>query len=171
MKQDRNIILIGFMGTGKTTVGQSLAKLLNRPYVSTDDLIVEQEGLPIVDIFSKKGEVYFREVETQVITEVSRRKHAVIDCGGGVVLNPQNIELLKINGTVFHLFATPEFILEQAKGRTDRPLLNVPNPLEEIKRLLELRKPFYQGADFHVSSDHRAIKDICQEIIGKLSHD
>ena len=162
----RNIVLVGFMGTGKTTIGALIAKELNMEYVNTDELIEKKESMPINDIFSKKGEPHFREVEREVVKEVSQKENSVIDAGGGVVINELNMKDLKKNGVIFCLNATPEEILKRAKKYTHRPLLNVADPLVEIKKLLGKRKEFYKRADCRIDTTGKSVTGVAKEIIG-----
>ena len=160
----RNIVLVGFMGTGKTAVAKILAEKLGMKYVSTDDLIEKKEGMPITDIFSKKGENRFRSVEKDVVRGVSEMENAVIDAGGGAVMDNENIENLKKKGTIICLWAEPETILERTKKYGQRPLLNVENPIEKIKELLNYRKPFYERADYHIHTSRMSAEKVTDEI-------
>ncbi|MBF0522634.1 MAG: shikimate kinase [Candidatus Omnitrophica bacterium] len=161
----QNIVLIGFMGSGKSLISRHLAKLLNKKRVSLDDLIEQKEGRKITEIFKESGEPYFRQVESAVIQEISEKENVVIDCGGGAVINPKNVENLKAKGVLVYLSASPEVILKRVKKDTHRPLLNVENPQEKIKELLEKRKSFYKQADFEVNTDEITPEEICREII------
>jgi len=120
-----NIILTGYMGTGKTSVANELNKLLCHEIMDTDDLVVKREKRSINDIFAKDGEQYFRKIESEIIEEVSKLNNVIISTGGGVVLNKQNIQNLKKNGVVFCLTATPEKIFERLKKDDTRPLKNL----------------------------------------------
>jgi shikimate kinase len=168
VKTSKNIVLIGFMASGKTLSSQELAKRLGRERVSTDELIESREGRPIPEIFSRSGEPYFRQVERQVVREVSERSNLVIDCGGGVAENEENFRALKSNGISFYLFATPDSIYRRIKGKTDRPLLNVADPLVKIKELLAQRDPHYRKADFLVDSNEDNIGKVVDDILGIL---
>ncbi|MGB2598999.1 MAG: shikimate kinase [Candidatus Omnitrophota bacterium] len=148
----KNIVLVGFMGTGKTTVAKALSEQLKRTYVNTDDLIEAREGRTINDIFKDGGEDYFRKVEKEIVKEVSAKSGQVIDAGGGVVLDRENMEALRGTGIIICLWADPATILERTKKYSHRPLLNVEDPEKKIKDLLEYRRPFYEKADFHVDS-------------------
>ena len=128
------------MGTGKTTIAKSLAEITSMKYISTDEIIEKKEGIPISEIFETKGKPYFRNVEKEAVTQVSKMDGVVIDAGGGVVLNPENIANLKEKGVVVSLWAEPKDIFERTKRYTHRPLLNVNNPLKKIKELLQLIK-------------------------------
>ncbi len=161
----KNIVIVGFMGTGKTAVSRVLADVLNMRLVSTDDMIEERENMAINEIFTEKGEPYFRKAESEVIGEVSRLEDAVIDAGGGVVLNAENVNALKKNGLVFCLNATPYEILERTSRYQHRPLLKVADPLGKIKDLLEKRKEYYESADFQIDTSRKGIQGVADEII------
>lgn len=160
----KNIVLVGFMGTGKTVVARRLAKELNMKYVSTDGLIEEKEKTPISEIFSEKGEGYFRKAEKNAVKEASSLENAVIDAGGGVVMDSENMENLKKEGTIICLWAEPEIILERTKKYTHRPLLNVGNPLAKIEELLAKRRPFYKKADYHIHTSKMPVEEIVHKI-------
>ena len=160
----RNIVLTGFMGTGKTAVARLLAKKLKLKYVSTDGLIEEKEKIPIARIFAEKGEGYFRKIEKEVIEDVSAMENAVIDAGGGAIIDPENVRNLKKKGKVFCLWAEPEVILARTKKYSTRPLLNVKDPLGAIKKLLAERKPFYERGDFHVHTKDLSAEKVAAAI-------
>ena len=165
MSTDKNIVLIGFMASGKTLSSKELAKRLDRERVSTDDLIEQRERRGIPDIFVQSGEPYFRKVESDVVREVSARQNLVIDCGGGVAANEDNMKALKDTGVVFYLNASPESIYRRTKGKADRPLLNVADPLGKIQQLLAQRDPLYRKADFVVDSDEDNIGKVVDDIL------
>src|SRR3989344_1423229 len=121
----KNIVLVGFMGSGKTTIATKLASRLKARYISTDDLIAEREKRTINEIFTKSGEGYFRDVEGKVIKEISGQEGLVIDAGGGAVLREENMADFKSNGIVICLTADEETIMERTKKYKHRPLLNV----------------------------------------------
>ena len=116
--QEKNICLVGFMGAGKTTIAQALSHKMQRQVISTDALIIEKEGREINDIFQKDGEAYFRKVEKDVVKEISGYGGVIVDCGGGIVLDSENISRLKQNGIIFYLSATPETIYKRVKNQT-----------------------------------------------------
>jgi len=162
----KNIVLAGFMGTGKTEVAKILSARLNMKYVSTDDLIEKKEGSSIQEIFSGKGESYFRKAEKDVIKDVSLMENAVIDAGGGVIIDPENLKNLKKKGKVVCLRAEPGIILERTKKHAHRPLLNVRDPLGKIKELLESRRPFYERADCRIDTSAMSTERVADEIEG-----
>ena len=168
-----NIVLIGFMGTGKTAVGQALAKRLNRPLVEVDSTIEQIAGKSVSDIFKDEGEIYFRELEIEAIKQTAARKKQVIACGGGVVLNTININRLRDTGVIVNLVASPATILKRTTSDgVIRPLLNVKQPGERIRALLKFRKPFYdRAADFSVNTSKLSIDAVADKIIDRLKND
>lgn len=161
----KNIVLIGFMGTGKSVTGKRLAKELKMKFVNTDDIIEEREKRPIAEIFAKSGEPYFRNIEKEVIKEVSAFDNAVIAAGGGAVLNEENIVNLKKNGVVVCLNASPEAVYERTKKYKTRPLLNVPDPVAKIKELMASRSLFYAKADHQIETSGKSVNEVAKEII------
>lgn len=161
----RNIVLVGFMATGKTTVGRLIAHKAGMGFISIDELIEKKEGMPIKDIFSLKGEGYFRKAERAAVAEASKARASVIDAGGGVVIDELNVRDLKAGGIIFCLDATPEEILERAKGLTHRPLLNVSDPLSEIIKIMEARAEYYERADYHIDTGGRSAPEVAEAII------
>ena len=162
---NKNICLIGFMGSGKSSVARRLSALCHRKVQSTDQMIEAQEKRTIAKIFEESGEAYFRKREEEAVCKAAQAQETIIDCGGGVVLNLKNIEALKQTGVVIYLSASPEFLFEKIQGRTHRPLLNVENPLSKMKEMLESRKALYKQADYEVISENKTIDQIAQEII------
>jgi shikimate kinase len=156
------------MGTGKTTVAKLLAKDMAMKYISTDEVIEDKERRSINEIFKKSGELYFRRVEKEIVKKVAQLNNFVIDAGGGVVLDKENIQNLKRNGKVVCLCATAEVILERTRRYRHRPLLNVENPKEKIEELLQFRAPFYAQADFSIDTTDLNIEQVAQEIKSKL---
>lgn len=152
------------MGTGKTAVGKKLASDLKMRFVEMDSIIEEREGKKINEIFSEKGEPYFRESERKLVKELSGMDKLVISTGGGVVLNPENIENFGRNGILVCLTAAPEEIYKRVKDEKHRPLLNIKNPLEKIKELLDYRKPFYNKIDIQIDTGGRTVEDVAGEI-------
>ncbi len=168
-----SIALIGFMGVGKTAVGEALAKKLNRKFVELDLLIEQRAGKSIPEIFQQDGEVAFRELEIEVTKEVSQGKNLVIACGGGVVLNKINIDRLRQEGRLVYLTASPKIILKRTSAdENERPLLRVANPTLAIQELLRFRKPFYErAADIKINTSKLDIASVAEQITGKLKED
>ncbi len=169
-----SIALIGFMATGKTTIGKALIKYLNSDYqyIETDQLITEIAGKSILRIFSEDGEAKFREYETSVCKNISKLKDLIISCGGGVVLNWANIENLSKICHIILLVATPDEIYKRIlkNGKEIRPILNNKDIKTEIVRLLEIRKPYYEkAADIIIDTTNKKIENIVQEIIIKTN--
>lgn len=164
-----NIVITGFMCTGKTSVGKKLAEVLNFEYIDTDELIEQYTGLKITEIFSKYGEQYFRDVESEIVKKVSKLDKKVIATGGGVVLRTDNMQNLRDNGIIINLAAQPETIFERLKNQPGiRPLLNKPNPLEEIKKLLNYRQEFYKNCDIKIDTDDLSVEEIVVKIVRYL---
>ena len=161
-----NIILVGFMGTGKSVVGKLLAKKLHIDFVELDKMIETREKMPIKDIFEKKGELYFRQVEKEVVKEAGLRKNIVISAGGGSIVDEDNFKNLKNSGTIICLKASPETIIKRTKDLKTRPLLNVPDPKKQIEELLKKREAYYNKADFNINTDKLNIEQVVEEIIG-----
>jgi len=165
---NKNIVLIGFMGSGKSMIAEALSARLKRESVNIDRLIEAREGQSIAWIFEKKGEVYFRALEHDVIKGVTSRRGIIIDCGGGVVLRDKNLKLLKTHGIVFHLQASPEVIFERIKSERHRPLLQVPDPLGTLKLLYQERLPLYNQADYIIDANDASIEGPVAEILKKI---
>jgi len=160
-----NIVLIGFMGAGKTVIGKTIARSLDMRLVDMDKLIEEKAGMSINEIFSKYGEEHFRRLETEMSKECGEFCNTIISTGGGIVLNSKNIELLKKNSLVFLLWADVETIYERIKYKTDRPLLRVENPLLKISELLEYRREMYEkSCDYKIETDNKEIDEVAMEI-------
>ena len=168
----RNIYLVGFMGTGKTAVGRALAKKLKVQLVDIDDLIVKKENRSINDIFSQSKEPYFRKLEQETLREIALGNGQVVACGGGIVINPDNIAIMKKSGTMIGLTARPEIIYERIKRASHRPLLKVADPQEKIKELLALRKPYYEQAHVVIDTSSLSVQEVAQHIVDWVnSHD
>lgn len=183
-----NMILIGYMGCGKSTIGRRLAKILDMPFIDTDAWIEEKEGVTISEIFAAQGENSFRDMETKCLKtlieesdsepdsvkdndegiseEVNGRKGSVISVGGGLPVREENQKLLRQLGQVFYLKAMPDTIFERIKGDTTRPLLQTENPLQKIKEMMLFRETKYQAAAQKVIVvDEKSIDQIVDEII------
>lgn len=166
-----NVFLIGFMGSGKSTVASCLAKNYGMKIIDMDQLIVEREGMSIPDIFAKKGEQYFRGVETSLLIEIQGQQHKVVSCGGGVVLREENVQAMKKCGQVVLLNAKPETILERVRDDDNRPLLRGNKNVKFIRDMMEKRQPKYEAAaDFVVDTDGKSADMICKEIFEKIEN-
>lgn len=159
-----NIVLVGFMGTGKTDVAKKLAKKQVMKYISTDEIIEDKERRSIYDIFKKNREPYFRRIEREVIKNVAQLDKFVIDAGGGVVLDEENIQNLKKNGKIICLAATADVILERTKRYRHRPLLRVADPKTKIEELLKARATFYAKADVTIDTTNLTIDQVVEKI-------
>ena len=159
-----NIILTGFMGTGKSLVGKKLAKGLKMSYLDTDKLIEEREAAKICWIFQEKGEDYFRRVETEIIKEVSSFDNCVISTGGGAILKKENLAALKRKGVIICLSAHPEVILKRTSESQNRPLLKSKDPKSAVEDLLKTRRSFYEKADFEVDTSELATSEVVERI-------
>jgi shikimate kinase len=164
---EKNIVLVGFMGSGKSVVARSLADRTGAELVAIDALIEARTGKSIGAIFKEHGEGHFRDLETEVIREVSLRRGLIIDCGGGTVLRKENLQNLKANGIVFYLEASPEVIYERIKNEKHRPLLKVPDPLGCIKEMYQQRLPLYKQADYTIDANDASIEGPVGEILQK----
>ena len=169
-KNEKNIMLIGFMGAGKTTVSRELTRLTGKTEVDMDAYIVQNEGCSINDIFENKGEAYFRQVETKYLKEIQKESGAIVSCGGGAVLKDENVQLMKENGVIVLLTATPETTLLRVQNSKDRPILNGNMNIEFITELMNKRKDRYLSvADIIVETDNKTVRDIGKEILEKYS--
>ncbi len=167
----KNIVLVGFMGTGKTTIATQVATRLKMKYISTDSLIEKREKRTINEIFTDSGEEYFRGVESDVVREVSEAQDMVIDTGGGAVLNGENIVNFKSQGVVICLTADPEVIFERTKKYKHRPLLNVLDPKRKIRDLLAKRECFYAKADHLIDTGKLTVRQVVEEIVNIATSD
>ena len=149
----RNIILTGFMGTGKSVVGKRLARHLKRRFIDTDTLIEQEAGVSIAQIFATEGEPAFRKRERQAITRICQEENIVMATGGGAVMDAGNARMLKESGLVICLTARPEVILQRLHSNTtSRPLLQGPKPLEKIQNLMADRADAYAKADLSIDT-------------------
>ena len=161
----KNIIIVGFMGTGKTTIAMKLAHRLKMNYVSTDDLIEKKEKRTINEIFTDDGEDRFRDIEGGVVREVSGMENVVIDAGGGAVLREENMVNFKSYGIVICLTADEEVIMERTKKYKHRPLLNVEDPKLKIRTLLSKRAPYYAAADHCIDTGKLTVRQAVDKIV------
>ncbi|MGE5197421.1 MAG: shikimate kinase [Deltaproteobacteria bacterium] len=164
-KSVKNIFLVGFMATGKTAVGREIARKKKWQFLDLDELIELKERRSISSIFAKEGEAYFRRIEKQALKEVAREDKFVIACGGGIVMDSDNITIMKDNGIMICLTATAEVILKRSSGFTHRPLLNVADPKGRVDLLLKLRAPYYAQAHKTIDTSKLSIKEVAGRIL------
>ncbi len=153
------------MGTGKSSVGQIVAQQLHFTFLDTDHVIEARTGKTISEIFAQEGEPAFRELEQKLVAELVTRKKTIISTGGGLPVNPANLESLKSHSLTVCLWASAEKIWERVRSQTHRPLLSDPDPLAKIHQLLDERAPFYKQADVLLNTEMRAVKDVAQQVI------
>ncbi len=165
MTTKTNIVLIGFMGTGKTTVGKFLANRLKLTFTDMDDCIVERVGKSIPAIFADDGEPAFRKLERQVVVDLSARRSLVIATGGGVVLNPDNIRDLGATGLLVALTASPDVILERLRHDSGRPLLSAGDKGEKIRTLLAARQHLYDAIPEKIDTDLLTRETVAKRIM------
>ena len=153
------------MGSGKTTIATKLAHRLKMRYISTDELIEKREKRTINEIFTRSGESYFRDVESDIVKEAAQLEGVVIDAGGGVVLREENMANFKSGGVVICLTASEETIMERTKKYKHRPLLNVEDPKLKIRELLKKRSPLYAKADHCIDTGELTINQVVEKVV------
>ena len=164
-----NIVLIGFMGTGKSTISEFLKTAFAMDVIEMDQIIAEREGMSISDIFEVYGEQYFRDLETNLLIEMQSRTNVVISCGGGTPMRECNVVEMKKNGRVVLLTAKPETILDRVKDSHDRPLIENNKTVSFIAELMEKRREKYEAAaDIVIETDGKDELQICEELIHRL---
>ena len=166
MYSDKNlIILIGFMGTGKSAVGKILAQKAGYAFVDLDKLIEKGADLKISAIFEQYGEAYFRNLEKKAILSLKTMSKVVVATGGGAVLDPQNMAAMREAGLVIALDADVETLWKRLKSCKNRPLLKTSDPKNRIEELYNARRPFYSQAHHIVDTSGKTVKDVAQEIL------
>jgi|APSaa5957512576_1039674.scaffolds.fasta_scaffold58709_2 shikimate kinase len=161
----RSIALVGFMGSGKSSVGQELASRLGWTFVDTDDIVETSAGRKISDIFATDGEDAFRDMETAAVRTAAAQDGVVIATGGGAVLRAENIEALRARGTVVLLATTPQSVYERVGHETHRPLLDVPDPIARIGDLMRQRADAYARADRSVDTVGRTVSQVADDVL------
>ena len=160
-----NIILIGYMGSGKTSISKKLGEILDREVIELDNIISNKAGISINEIFNKYGEDYFRDMETQVLKESLNKNNTIISTGGGIIVKEENIELLKDSGIVIYLMISPEEVIKRTKKDNTRPLLKDKN-IVEIEDMIKNREEKYEKAsDFKIDTNNKNIDKIIEEIL------
>ena len=166
---DYNIVLIGFMGAGKTSISEYLKTLFAMDVIEMDQIIAEREGMSIPDIFEVHGEQYFRDLETNLLIEMQSRKNVVISCGGGTPLRECNVVEMKKNGRVVLLTASPETIFDRVKDSHDRPVIENNKNVPFIADLMEKRRAKYEAAaDIIINTDGKSLIEVCEELVQQL---
>ncbi len=158
------IILTGFMGTGKSVVAELLSRRWGLMSVDTDAMIEEQVGTSIAEIFATRGEQYFRDMETETLTQLAGQRGLIISTGGGILLREDNVELLRQMGLIICLHASAETIMARTAAGDERPLLNRPDAAREIRRLLAEREAAYQQADYHIATDEVSVEQVADGV-------
>lgn len=164
-----NIFLIGFMGSGKSTISEYLHQHYAMEKIEMDSLIEKREGMRIFEIFQVHGEPYFRDLETKLLTELQQKNNVVVSCGGGTPMREENVIQMKKNGKVVLLLASPQTIYERVKDSHDRPLLEGHKDVAYISELMKQRQEKYEAAaDFMIHTDGKESAQICEELVQKL---
>jgi shikimate kinase len=163
--KDSNIILVGFMGTGKSATGRIISRRLERVLIDMDAMIEEREGRTIAQIFAQDGEPHFRALERALVQELSQRRNLVIAAGGGVVLDPENIRDFSRTGVVICLQSSSGAILRRVGGQKHRPLLETDDKAKRIVELLELRKPFYDALPHRIDTSHLSPEVTAERVV------
>lgn len=164
-----NIVITGFMGTGKTTVGRRVAELLKLPFFDVDDSIKRQTGHTIADLFRLKGESAFRALESATVQELSMQDKAVIATGGGSLMNPQNREFLEKRGILVCLTARSGTLLERLKDDLTRPLLAGETMPERVDRLMQERQAVYAMCPIQIATDGKTINQVAEEVVQQVT--
>ena len=168
----RLVYLAGFMGSGKSTIGPILANTLGWEFYDLDRVIENRLDKKVVEIFEQHGEDFFREKETEILTELSLKQNCIISLGGGTIINDTNLNIIKKTGKIVYLYTSPEFIYDRLRHKRDRPIFKKENSeevtreefLTKIKKLMAERKPYYEQADITFTTDERAVGFTVDEI-------
>lgn len=166
----KNIVLVGMMGAGKTTIGELLATKLNRELKDIDRVIEQEQKKSIIGIFTDDGEEVFRKLESETIEKFSNMSDLIISTGGGALEKANNLSNLQKNGIIIYLKADIEELFKRVKNETQRPLLKEQDPLEVIKKLIKKREKFYLMADITIITDNKSPEKITEEIIKAIKN-
>lgn len=161
----RNIVLVGFMGAGKSAVGAALARMTGYKLVELDAEIERAAGMRIADIFAAEGEGAFRDLESAALVSVLAHDHQIVSTGGGAVIREDNLKAMKSGGVVVRLAVTADTVYERTKRSTHRPLLQTENPQERISQLMGEREPYYAQADYTVDTEGKSPWQLSEEIL------
>lgn len=161
----RNLALVGFMGTGKSSVGRLVAEQLGCKFVDTDELIETRTGKSITQIFTDQGEEHFRELEHQLCVELGESSDVIISTGGGLPTRQANMDSLKQHALVVCLWCSADRIWERVRHQSHRPLLQTPDPQARIQELLAARAPFYRQADILLNTENRSQRQVVQQVV------
>lgn len=163
------IVLIGFMGAGKSSVGRTLARITGLPRTDTDEIVAAQFGLTIAEIFDRYGEDKFRAAETEALSKLSPERDGIVVTGGGIVLRSENVERLRQLGTIVYLSADEETLFARISRRPTRPLLQTANPRETLRELLAGRLPLYRAAaDLEVDTSRLKHDEVARRILERV---
>ena len=169
-KVTKNIFMIGFMGSGKSSVSLQLADMTGLPKAEMDQILVDREQMSIADIFAEKGEPYFRAQETELLKEFGSTGPQIVSCGGGVAMNEENVDEMRRTGKIICLTATPDVIYERVKDSRERPILNGNMNVEYIAGLMEARRPFYEkAASVIIDTSHMRIDQVAEAVLAAVS--
>ncbi|MBI3309032.1 MAG: shikimate kinase [Candidatus Melainabacteria bacterium] len=166
----KNIVLIGLMGSGKSAIGRTIAKMLGRRFIDTDRLIERKSGKTITEIFAEQNETSFRTLEKEIIKRISQYVGIVIATGGGAIKDPENFNYLKQSGWIIALYASPETLYKRIQGKRVRPLLlEKEDPIKALEEIDNERKGMYAKADFQVDTEDKSIDEVAEEVISLLN--
>lgn len=164
-KPKPNLYLVGFMGVGKSAIGRRVSRELGMRFIDSDQVIEQEQGKKIPEIFASAGEPYFRKLERQFIENGHPESGCVVSCGGGLVVQPGMKELLKSKGIVICLFASAETIIERTSRNQNRPLLNVADPAAKVRALLAEREPIYMDSGACITTEGRTIPEVVHHMV------
>lgn len=162
---NKNIVLVGLSGSGKSTIGKILKEKNNYQLIDTDEKIEKMENRTINDIFAEDGEEFFRNLETKISKDLQNVNSSIISTGGGIVLRQENIGYLKTNGMIFYLKTSPEVLVKRLSGDSTRPLLKTDDVKKKLENMLEIRGKLYEKADFIIETDNLSVNETVQEIM------
>ena len=160
-----NLYLVGFMGTGKSTIGRRVAEELKMTFVDSDNAIEKVAGMRVSEIFEKHGEAHFRTLEREFVDDGHPAGGTVVACGGGLIVQPGMLELLQTKGVIVCLVASEETILNRVSGNRNRPLLNVEDQSKHVHELLKEREPIYKRVNTRIMTDHRPVSSVVIHLI------